>query len=117
MPATSRPTAGRPGLASALPAWRAGPWSRSIFWPSAEETAMCKGDDPTCPAFEVHHREFAEDLARERRAFLASKHAGGLNTAGLAMARSRSSAGQHYLPAHADTVHWGYFSKNLAPQL
>ena len=21
---------------------------------------MCKGDDPTCPAFEVHHRQFVE---------------------------------------------------------
>jgi hypothetical protein len=23
----------------------------------------------------------------------------------------------HYLPANADTVHWGYFSKLLKPQL
>src|SRR5216683_1758568 len=119
MPATSRPTAGRPGPASASPAWRAAPWSRSIFWPNAdpEEAAMCKGDDPTCPAFEVHHRQFAEDMARERRAFLASRFTGGVNSGGIAMARAKSSARQHYLPAHAGTVHWGYFSKNLKPQL
>ena len=30
------PTAVRRGPASASPAWRAAPWSRSIFWPSAD---------------------------------------------------------------------------------
>ena len=78
---------------------------------------MCKGDDPTCPAFEVHHRQFVEDMARERRAFLASKHTSGVNTAGLAMTRPQSSAPRHHLPANADTVHWGYFSKKLRPLL
>jgi acetamidase/formamidase len=33
------------------------------------------------------------------------------------MTRPRSSARQHYLPANVDTVHWGYFSKKLKPQL
>src|ERR1700751_4720501 len=107
MPATSRLIGGRPGPASASQAWRAAPWSRSIFWPSAEENAMCKGDDPTCPAFEVHHRQFVEDMARERRAFLASKHTSGVDTAGLAVAKPKSSARRHDLPANAETVHWG----------
>jgi hypothetical protein len=42
---------------------------------------MCKGDDPTCSEFEAHHRQFQEDMARERRAFLASTFAakGGVN--------------------------------------
>ena len=78
---------------------------------------MCKGDDPTCADFEIHHRQFQEDMARERRAFLASRATGGLNTAGLGVARPTASARHHYLPANADTVHWGYFSKNLKPQL
>ena len=37
---------------------------------------MCKGDDPSCADFEVHHRQFVEDMARERRAFLNSRFAG-----------------------------------------
>ncbi len=78
---------------------------------------MCKGDDPTCPAFEAHHRQFQEDMARERRAFLASRSTSGVNTHGLAMAQPKSSARHHHLPANADTVHWGFFSKNLKPQL
>src|SRR5882762_6127696 len=35
MRAISRPTAGRREPASASPAWRAAPWSRSTSWPSA----------------------------------------------------------------------------------
>ncbi|WP_422001333.1 acetamidase/formamidase family protein [Reyranella sp.] len=84
---------------------------------------MCRGDDPTCPAFEAHHRRFAEDLARERRAFLASRFAanGGaarLAAGGLGLPRPASAATRHHhLPANADTVHWGYFSRSLRPQL
>ena len=84
---------------------------------------MCRGDDPTCAAFEQHHRQFQEDMARERRSFLASRFAakgglamlaaGGLGTARRPVAAAR----HHHLPANADTVHWGYFSKNLAPRL
>ena len=36
---------------------------------------MCRGDDPSCSEFELHHRQFVEDMARERRAFLASRFA------------------------------------------
>ena len=86
---------------------------------------MCKGDDPTCADFEVHHRQFLEDMARQRRAFLASNFAakGGaavLAAGGLALssrARQPAMARHHHLPATADTVHWGYFSKLLRPQL
>ena len=82
---------------------------------------MCKGDDPTCSEFELHHRQFQEDMARERRAFLASRFAakGGvasLTAGGLALPKKVSSATRHHhLPANADTVHWGYFSKLLKP--
>ncbi len=78
---------------------------------------MCKGDDPTCADFEIHHRQFQEDMARERRAFLASRAKGGINSGGLTVAKPVASARQHHLPANAGTVHWGYFSKNLEPQL
>src|SRR5580765_1638447 len=88
------------------------------------EPTMCKGDDPTCSDFEAHHRQFQEDMARERRAFLNSGFAarGGaaaLAAGGLSLARGAAGAraGHHYLPAHAGTVHWGFFSKNLKPQL
>ena len=84
---------------------------------------MCRGDDPSCGEFELHHRQFVEDMARERRAFLASRFAakGGaaaLAAGGLALPKRISPATRHHhLPANADTVHWGYFSKNLKPQL
>ena len=84
---------------------------------------MCRGDDPSCAEFELHHRQFVEDMARERRAFLASRFAakGGVATltaGGLALPKKVSPATRHHhLPANADTVHWGYFSKNLKPQL
>jgi hypothetical protein len=75
---------------------------------------MCKGDDPSCADFEIHHRQFVEDMARERRAFLASRARGAVNSGGLGLARPAMSARHHHLPANADTVHWGYFSKNLS---
>src|SRR5436190_1371550 len=78
---------------------------------------MCRGDDPSCADFEIHHRQFVEDMARERRAFLASRAKGAVNSAGLGLAKPAMSARHHYLPANAGTVHWGYFSKNLKPQL
>ncbi len=67
---------------------------------------MCRGDDPSCSEFELHHRQFVEDMARERRAFLASRFAakGGVGDAGgrrscaaqrdLAGGPASSSAGQ-----------------------
>src|SRR4029450_6023621 len=112
MPATSRATAGRRGPASASPAWRAAPWSRSTCWPNADiaEEPMCRGDDPSCSECELHHRQFVEDMARERRAFLASRFAakGGAATlaaGGLALPKKISTATRHaHLPATADTV-------------
>jgi len=87
---------------------------------------MCKGDDPTCAEFETHHRQFLEDMARQRREFLASNFAAKGGTAALAAggvtlasraARRTSAPRHHYLPANADTVHWGYFSRLLKPRL
>ena len=43
-----------------------------------------------------------------------------LVTPALAPGHGREAAGKrgyHYLPANADTVHWGYFSKTLKPQV
>ena len=60
---------------------------------------MCRGDDPSCSEFELHHRQFVEDMARERRSFLASRFAakGGVATltaGGLALPkRSRRRRG------------------------
>ncbi|MFD1330799.1 acetamidase/formamidase family protein [Methylopila musalis] len=93
---------------------------------------MCQGDDPRCPEFRLHHEALKRDLAAERRSFLKSSFvaAGGLATiaAGgatlvtpaLAQATAAKAPAQrthHYLPANADTVHWGYFSKTLKPRV
>src|SRR6185312_3703507 len=93
---------------------------------------MCAGDDKNCPDFELHHRNFKETLDRERRSFLRSSFAaaGGAAamTAGaislvtpqmVAAAETNQPAKRayHHLPANADTVHWGYFSKKLKPQV
>ncbi len=80
---------------------------------------MCRGDDPTCPAFEAHLAKFQEDMARERRSFLKSRFAKGL-IAGVPtspLPKRAAAARHHHLPANADTVHWGFFSKNLKPQV
>src|ERR1700686_5130989 len=93
---------------------------------------MCAGDDKNCPEFELHHRNFKETLDRERRSFLRSSFAaaggaaamtaGGISlvTPQMAAAAEKNQPAKrayHHLPANADTVHWGYFSKKLKPQV
>ena len=89
---------------------------------------MCVGDDQNCPQFELHRQKLLDDLDYERRSFLKSAFvaSGGAAAAWAASgtlptpASAQTRPGQptyHYLPATADTVHWGYFSKLLKPQL
>ncbi|MGU3361834.1 acetamidase/formamidase family protein [Methylobacterium sp. M6A4_1b] len=93
---------------------------------------MCQGDDPSCGHFAEHRRRFLGDLAPERRAFLksgfvasggaAALMAGGLTLPGPALAeasakRSLKQTTHYHLPATAETVHWGYFSRSLKPQV
>src|SRR5215471_9471437 len=89
---------------------------------------MCRGDDRRCPDFELHQQELLDDLDTERRSFLKSAFlAGGGAAAAWAgsgtlatPASAQTKPGQptyHYLPANADSVHWGYFSKLLKPQI
>jgi acetamidase/formamidase len=89
---------------------------------------MCTGDDQNCPQFELHRKKLLDDLDYERRSFLKSAFvaSGGAAAAWAASgtlptpASAQTRPGQptyHYLPATADTVHWGYFSKLLKPQL
>src|SRR6266568_1764495 len=93
---------------------------------------MCAGDDKNCPEFELHHRKFKETLDRERRSFLRSSFAaaggaaamtaGGISlvTPQMAAAAEKNQPAKrsyHHLPANGDTVHWGYFSKKLKPQV
>ena len=93
---------------------------------------MCAGDDKNCPEFELHHRSFKETLDRERRSFLrsgfaaaggvAAMTAGGISlvTPQMAAAAEKNQPAKrsyHHLPANAETVHWGYFSKKLKPQV
>ena len=89
---------------------------------------MCTGNDHTCPDFELHRKKLLNDLDCERRSFLKSAFlaSGGAAAAWAASgtlttpASAETRPGQptyHYLPATADTVHWGYFSKLLKPQL
>ncbi|MEA2856506.1 MAG: hypothetical protein QOH98_827, partial [Methylobacteriaceae bacterium] len=93
---------------------------------------MCQGNDPTCPHFTLHRQKLMDDLSHERRAFLKSAFVatggaaalgagGGLVSSAAAQTAAPRAAGAkpayHYLPATADTVHWGYFSKLLKPQV
>src|SRR3569833_534690 len=90
---------------------------------------MCSGDDHNCPEFELHRRQLLDDLDRERRSFLksafvatggaAALSAGGFVSPAVSQTVAARSGrpNHHYLPATADTVHWGYFSKLLKPQL
>jgi acetamidase/formamidase len=89
---------------------------------------MCAGDDQNCPQFEQHRQKLLDELDNERRSFLKSAFvaSGGAAAAWAAGATLSSPASAqarpgrptyHYLPATADTVHWGYFSKLLKPQL
>jgi acetamidase/formamidase len=91
---------------------------------------MCSGDDHNCPQFELHRQKLLEELDSERRSFLKSAFAASGSAAAAwaaggtlvapASAQSAARPGKpayHYLPATADTVHWGYFSKLLKPQL
>ena len=100
--------------------------------PRFKERAMCKGDDPNCAEFEKHKLDFRNGMAKERRAFLkssfaATSGAAALATTGISLvspALAQTSAARRpgqpnyvHLPANADTVHWGYFSKMLKPQV
>jgi acetamidase/formamidase len=89
---------------------------------------MCKGDDQNCPDFELHRKKLLDELDSERRSFLKSAFVATGGAAALVAggtlispAVAQTAAGQqgrpnhHYVPATADTVHWGYFSKLLKP--
>jgi acetamidase/formamidase len=93
---------------------------------------MCQGDDPNCVDFERHRAALRGELGRERRAFLksgfvASGGAAAWAASGLSLvtpalaetsaARQPAQIGYHHLPANDQTVHWGYFSKLLKPQI
>jgi acetamidase/formamidase len=94
---------------------------------------MCRGDDASCPDYEQHVRTFKGELNTERRSFLKSSFAAGGGVAALAAGGGLSlvtpalaqaslqnqpvKRSYHYLPATAETVHWGYFSKTLKPQV
>ena len=92
---------------------------------------MCAGDDRSCPQFQFHRQQLLEELDTERRrflksAFVATGGAAALSATSASLispAVAQSSAARpgkptyHYLPATAETVHWGYFSKLLKPRL
>jgi acetamidase/formamidase len=88
---------------------------------------MCSGDDHNCPDFQQHRQKLLDDLDSERRSFLKSAFVASGGAAAWAAGSTLTSPASaqvrpgrptyHYLPATADTVHWGYFSKLLKPQL
>src|SRR5215208_7987316 len=91
---------------------------------------MCAGDDHNCPQFDLHRQELLDSLDSERRSFLkgafvATSGAAALTTGALlsspaaaqTVAARQGRPNHHYLPATAETVHWGYFSKKLKPQV
>jgi acetamidase/formamidase len=94
---------------------------------------MCRGDDLNCPQFKLHYERFKEGLDIERRNLLRSGvvAGGGLAAIGAidglsivtpalaqaSAARQPAQRSYHFLPANAETVHWGYFSKTLKPRV
>jgi acetamidase/formamidase len=93
---------------------------------------MCFGDDVNCPDFEAHFKAFKEEIDPGRRGFLRSGMlgigglavgaGGGLSLVTPALAKTSAINGPatpsyHYLPANSETVHWGFFSKTLAPKV
>jgi hypothetical protein len=93
---------------------------------------MCQGDDPNCTDFETHRQAYRSTLSAERRAFLksgfaATSGAAALATAGISLvspvlaqssaARTTGQSAYYHLPANAETVHWGYFSRSLKPRI
>ena len=90
---------------------------------------MCTGHDRNCPDFELHRQKLLDDLDAERRNFLKSAFAatggaaaltaGGVSLVSPAAAQTagprQGKPNHHYVPATAETVHWGYFSKLLKP--
>lgn len=93
---------------------------------------MCAGDDVHCPHYEIHKKQFMDALDHERRsfmksAFVAAGGAAALSAGGMSLVTPQMAAAAenrmpdkrsyHHLPATADTVHWGYFSKKLKPQV
>ena len=93
---------------------------------------MCAGDDRSCPEYESHRLRESLSLDRERRSFVKSAFAaaggvaalgaGGISLVTPEMARAAAAnqpakRAYHHLPATSETVHWGYFSKKLKPQV
>jgi acetamidase/formamidase len=70
-------------------------------------------------------RDDEQPAAPERRSFLQGSLAGAAALGAIAApalahaqtAVSRTTISHHYLPANDKTVHWGYFSKSLKPQV
>src|SRR5205085_9990614 len=83
-----------------------------------------------CPEFELHRQQLLGELDAERRSFLKSAFvatggAAALTAGGVSLVRPAAAQtaaarqarpNHHYLPANAETVHWGYFSKLLKPR-
>src|SRR6478735_11270597 len=100
-----------------------------VLDPVKGDYPMCAGDDRNCPDFELHRQKLLDDLDAERRSFLKSAFvatggaaaltAGGMSLVAPATAQTvaprQGQPKHHYVPATADTVHWGYFSKLLKP--
>src|SRR3977135_1074274 len=88
---------------------------------------MCAGDDRNCPDFELHRQRLLEHLDPERRSFLKSAFiatggaaaltAGGVSLVAPAAAQTvaprQGQPKHHYVPATADTGHWGYLRQLL----
>jgi acetamidase/formamidase len=99
---------------------------------NVREIQMCAGNDSSCPEYESHRLKQSLSLDLERRSFvksafgaaggLAALGAGGISLVTPEMARAAAAnqpakRSYHHLPATSETVHWGYFSKKLKPQI
>jgi acetamidase/formamidase len=79
---------------------------------------MCLGDNPACAGFREHRAALLGELDRERH------RAGRLQSIALihearplTPPKPAERLRLHHLPATDQTVHWGYFSRDLRPQV
>jgi acetamidase/formamidase len=75
---------------------------------------MCQGDNPMCSDFQEHRGRLLAELAAERRGFERLRDRG-LHHAPVGRGETAERTRYHVIPATKETVHWGYFSRDLKP--
>jgi acetamidase/formamidase len=79
---------------------------------------MCLGENPACAGFREHRAALLAELGRERHLAESVQTVALAHEARpLALPKRAERRRLHHLPATDQTVHWGYFSRDLRPQV